>query len=611
MVHLGALPGSPLHDAEAGLDGLVEGARKDLAALQAAGFDAVMFGNENDRPYEFEVDTASTATMAYVIGALRSEITRAVRRQRTVGPDELDGARRGDRRRASSARSSPAPMPPTWARGTPMPAPRCAIATGSAGRTSPSSINVSAEFAWSLDRRSLADRARSAVFSSIPDAILVSGAITGEAAAMSDLESVKTVLPDTPVLANTGVKHATVADVLRDRRRLHRRLVAEGRRQHLEPGRSGPRRRIHAARPRRAGRLTMAKAVEGRPTPLKDRLRALTTELMLIPGLSGYEGRVRRRLAAKLWALGIASHADRLGNLIATLPGAKDAPSVMLFAHMDQLGLVVRKIEANGLIRVERLGGVPEKALPSQEVLFCVGEGRDVPGLIANKSHHATTPDEKYRVLPYPELYVDAGFGSAGRSARRRHRYRHADRLRAQGGRPRRRPPRRHLGRRPRRLRGDGRGGPRAPRREATADRASGLLGAGGVQPSRRADRGERARARHRHPARPDARHRHAGHDGARRRPARRRPGDEPLQLPRPRHAQRHHPAPGAGPRCSSRRRRRSRAAAAAERPYRRADRLVLRAARRRRRRLPSTSASPAATRIPRSRSATSPTSPA
>ena len=75
--------------------------------------------------------------------------------------------------------------------------------------------NVSAEFADSLDRRSLPDRARSAVFSSIPDAILVSGAITGEAAAMSDLEAVKKVLPDTPVLANTGVKHATIADVLR------------------------------------------------------------------------------------------------------------------------------------------------------------------------------------------------------------------------------------------------------------------------------------------------------------------------------------------------------------------------------------------------------------
>jgi hypothetical protein len=74
--------------------------------------------------------------------------------------------------------------------------------------------NVSAEFAHSLDGRSLPDRARSAVMSSVPDAVLVSGTITGEAPEMSDLEAVKRVLPATPVLANTGVRHATVADVL-------------------------------------------------------------------------------------------------------------------------------------------------------------------------------------------------------------------------------------------------------------------------------------------------------------------------------------------------------------------------------------------------------------
>lgn len=146
---------------------------------------------------------------------------------------------------------------------------------------------------------------------------------------------------------------------------------------------------------------------------LKQRLRSLLGDLMLIPGLSGYEGRVRAYLKREMTALGLKTTTDGLGNLIATIGGAKDAPSVMLFAHMDQLGLIVRKIEANGLVRVERLGGVPERALPSQEVLFCVGEGRDVPGLIANKSHHATQPDEKYRVLPYPELYVDGGFASA------------------------------------------------------------------------------------------------------------------------------------------------------------------------------------------------------
>lgn len=146
---------------------------------------------------------------------------------------------------------------------------------------------------------------------------------------------------------------------------------------------------------------------------MRERLRALTHELMLIPGLSGYEGRVRRRIAARLDELRLPWRTDRQGNLIATIEGSPAAPHVMLFAHMDQLGFVVRKIEHNGLIRVERLGGVPEKALPSLPVLFCIGEGRDRPGLIANKSHHATTPEEKYRVLPYSELYVDAGFESA------------------------------------------------------------------------------------------------------------------------------------------------------------------------------------------------------
>ena len=75
MVHLGALPGTPLHDGVGGVEAILAGAAKDLAALQAAGVDAVMFGNENDRPYELKVDTASTATMAYVIGRLRDRIT--------------------------------------------------------------------------------------------------------------------------------------------------------------------------------------------------------------------------------------------------------------------------------------------------------------------------------------------------------------------------------------------------------------------------------------------------------------------------------------------------------------------------------------------------------
>ena len=135
---------------------------------------------------------------------------------------------------------------------------------------------------------------------------------------------------------------------------------------------------------------------------------------MNIPGLSGHEDRVRRHIQSRLDDLGIASRSDRLGNLIATLEGDSQAPRVMLFAHMDQLGFVVRKIETDGFVRVDRLGGVPERALPSQAVLFCVGEGRDVAGVLANKSHHATTAEEKYRVVPCTGLASADAVEAAG-----------------------------------------------------------------------------------------------------------------------------------------------------------------------------------------------------
>ena len=118
-------------------------------------------------------------------------------------------------------------------------------------------------------------------------------------------------------------------------------------------------------------------------------IREILTELMLIPGLSGHEQRVARAIAAHLDRLGLPHRSDRLGNLMTTIPGDASLPSVMVFTHMDQLGLIVRTVEANGLIRLERLGGVPERALPAQAVLLCTEAG-DLPAVIANKSHHAT-----------------------------------------------------------------------------------------------------------------------------------------------------------------------------------------------------------------------------
>src|SRR5271169_595723 len=74
-------------------------------------------------------------------------------------------------------------------------------------------FNINAEFASSLDTRPIELRAKSAVFSSLADAILVSGPLTGHAADASDLKRVRDAVPNTPLFANTGVRIDNVREI--------------------------------------------------------------------------------------------------------------------------------------------------------------------------------------------------------------------------------------------------------------------------------------------------------------------------------------------------------------------------------------------------------------
>ena len=482
--------------------------RKDLDALQEAGFDAVMFGNENDRPYEFTVDTASTATMAYVIGRVRDRITLP------FGVNVLwDPMSSIALAAATGARFVREIFTGTYASDMGPWTPDAGKAMRYRDRLDRQDLallyNVSAEFAHSLDRRALADRARSAVFSSIPDAILVSGQITGEAAEMGDLEAVKKALPTTPVLANTGVKHATVARCAEDRRRLHRRLVAQGRRRHLERGRSGAGGRVHGHRAQGARRMNADEAQAGTTA---DAAHGADAD----PGLSGHEGRVRRAIAAKLQAMGL-DDADGPARQSDRHDGGRRGRAERHAVHPYGPARLRGAQDRGGRLHPGRAARRRAGTRAGRRRPCCSASARagTVPGVIANKSHHATGPDEKYKVVPYQDLYIDAGFSSrdealaAGVNIGTPVVYRpHVMELGETAS-----PARRSTT------------GPAAPscwrsrarcwRRPITADRPHRVFRAGGVQPARRGDGGAGAAARHRHPDRPAARHRHAGHGGS------------------------------------------------------------------------------------------------
>lgn len=214
MAHIGALPGSPLYDPQSGMAGLVDGVLADLEALQAGGVDAIMFGNENDRPYRLKADPAGIAAMAAVVEAVKPvlKVPFGVNYLWDPVATVAIGAATG----AAFVREI---FTGVFASDMGLWQPDCAAAArlrAELGRPDMKMLfNINAEFAHPLDQRPIGLKARSVVFSSIADAVLVSGPLTGQPAGQSDLAAVAdAVAGRVPVLANTGVNIDNVADVL-------------------------------------------------------------------------------------------------------------------------------------------------------------------------------------------------------------------------------------------------------------------------------------------------------------------------------------------------------------------------------------------------------------
>jgi membrane complex biogenesis BtpA family protein len=211
MMHFPGLPGRPWHDRTAGRDRLLEVVGHDLTALQDAGVDGLLFCNEADLPYQLAVGPEIPAAMAAVIGELRPSI------RVPFGVNVLWDARASlAAARATGAVFIREVLTGVYESDMGMIAPAFGDLAAYREQIGASDVaffdNVAPEFASAIGSRGIGDRAKGAAFLGA-DAILISGPAAGVPFAMSDLVAAKEAIPGTPVVANTGVRAESIADI--------------------------------------------------------------------------------------------------------------------------------------------------------------------------------------------------------------------------------------------------------------------------------------------------------------------------------------------------------------------------------------------------------------
>lgn len=212
MAHIPALPGTPLYDG-GGMSGVIDHVRRDVDVLVESGFHAILFCNENDRPYELRGGPESSAFLARVVTECRPESV-------PYGVDFLWDARIAlAAAAATDAHFMREVATGVWESDMGLWQPDAAHLLRERRRLDSEDLavmmNVTPEFASPIGNRPPAAVARSVCVSSLADAILVSGPMAGAGPDLSTVTDVREAVPSaTPVLLNTGARAETIAEFL-------------------------------------------------------------------------------------------------------------------------------------------------------------------------------------------------------------------------------------------------------------------------------------------------------------------------------------------------------------------------------------------------------------
>ncbi len=130
-------------------------------------------------------------------------------------------------------------------------------------------------------------------------------------------------------------------------------------------------------------------------------------ELCLCPAVSSEENGLRDFIKEQARPYADQIRVDAMGNLIVFKKGEKSTrDALMLAAHMDEVGLMVRSITEEGYLKFVTIGGIDRRVLLGKRLRV----GKDgIPGVIGIKAYHLVNREEEKRVPKLSELYIDIG----------------------------------------------------------------------------------------------------------------------------------------------------------------------------------------------------------
>ncbi len=150
---------------------------------------------------------------------------------------------------------------------------------------------------------------------------------------------------------------------------------------------------------------------------MKKQERKFLKNLLETPSATGTESAVAHLVRERLADTADVVETDIMGSVHARLSGAGSGPSVMLAAHMDEIGLMVTYISDDGFLSVSPIGGVDAAILPGMRVDVHTQAGT-LCGVVGRKPIHLIAPDERKNVTPIDKMVIDIGM--SGKAVRKR-----------------------------------------------------------------------------------------------------------------------------------------------------------------------------------------------